>query len=202
MARPKLNEAQQAHALATISARYLRGDRQVDIGADLGISQPQVSYYLRKLMSEWRARAGLAMDEAQAVELARINQLEQTYWAEWERSRAPQRRTIRVKEQRDTPQGPVSVDRTLRSSAQRLGARTFLQGVEWCIAQRCKLLGLESIAADPEEARPHDPPSAIDAAAVAAAEAVLLDAYRAQRAGLVSELPADGHPPHAGGDPA
>jgi len=201
MAATKLTPAQQDKVLDEIATRYLRRERQVDIGLALDLSQQQISYYLRKLRAEWRTRAGAQIDEAQAEELAKIDALEAEYWREYARSQKPLRRFTRTQETKDTPQGKLEIDRTVRSRSARLGATEYLKGVAWCIEARCRILGLTGPLGT-EDPTAYEPPTPIDAEAVAAAEAVLLRAYAEKRAGLVPQLPADGGAPDAGGDPA
>src|SRR5689334_16327343 len=107
MAANKLTPAQRDKVLEEIATRYLRRERQADIGLALDLSQPQVSYYLRKLRAEWRQSASRVIDEAQAEELAKIDALEAEYWREYARSQKPGRRFMRtVETQTVAPDAP------------------------------------------------------------------------------------------------
>jgi hypothetical protein len=65
-----------------------------------------------------------------AVELAKIDHLEREYWAAWRDSKEPGEIT-------SARPGRVTVKRVSRD-----GNPTFLDGVAWCIEQRCKIFGL------------------------------------------------------------
>jgi hypothetical protein len=93
---------------------YLRGRRQTYIATKLGISQQQVSYDIKQLRRRWRESSVVNFNEAAQEQLARIDELERTYWIAWERSTT------------DT----------------KVGNASFLEGVQWCVEQRCKILGI------------------------------------------------------------
>lgn len=89
--------------------------------------------------------------------MARIDELERTYWAAWRNSQKPRATTSQERntgepdtEMRvvDGKQVTVEVPGKIRLKAslrteERDGNPTFLAGVGWCIQQRCKLLGLD-----------------------------------------------------------
>jgi len=81
--RGKVQLAADRQAIASM---YLRGKAQVDIAAELGLSQPTVSRDLKIIQGEWLDSAIRDFDAARAQELAKIDELERTYWAAWERS--------------------------------------------------------------------------------------------------------------------
>lgn len=131
---------------------YLAGKSQSDIAAALNISQPTVSRDIATLIDEWKLRAHEQIDEAKAKELARIDYLEVTYRDAWERSlKEEKRHTTRMggtivrevgsaEERRFIQETPTV--QTIQTF-ERLGDKKFLDGVQWCIEQRCKLLGID-----------------------------------------------------------
>jgi hypothetical protein len=122
---------------------YLQGWLQADIAGFLGISQSTVSNDLKALQAEWLRSALLDFDEAKAREIAKVDRLEREYWAAWERSCEDAETT----KQRGAPgeePGKIktaSVERTVKGQA---GDPRFLQGVQWCIDRRCKILGVDA----------------------------------------------------------
>lgn len=120
-----------------ISAMYLAGMTQNSISIELGISQPQVSYDLKAIRKQWRESTIVNMNEMVSRELARIDALEIQYWEAWrdskERSEKARQRVGSEKQIID-----AVVERETQS-----GDPAYLRGVQWCIEQRCKLLGLE-----------------------------------------------------------
>lgn len=75
MATPKRTPTQRAHDLTRIAELYLTGKRQVDIAAELGITQQQVSYDLQEIHRRWRESTLIDINEAKHRELDRLDQL-------------------------------------------------------------------------------------------------------------------------------
>jgi hypothetical protein len=119
---------------------YLRGRLQAEIAEELGIAQSTVSRDLKALHEEWRQSALIDINEAKARELARIDELERTYWAAWERSREDAE--SEAKKAIDSADGKRYEVQTQRKG--QAGDPRFLQGVQWCIERRCKILGIDA----------------------------------------------------------
>jgi hypothetical protein len=120
--------------LQRIADFYLRGWRQVDIAAEVKLTQQQIAYDLKVIQQRWRESSIVDMNEAKQRELARIDVLEREYWDAWERSqgeRSKMRQTRRGEDQ------SLSVEKEIP-----VGNPAFLAGVQWCIAERSKILGL------------------------------------------------------------
>lgn len=117
--------------------RYLRGETQAAIAADLGVTRQQVAYDLALLREAWRKAGIRDFDQAKAIELAKLDELERTYWEAWEDSRSEQQ--IATQSQDDSGKKHVSLRKT-----QQAGNPAFLQGVMSCIDRRCKILGLDA----------------------------------------------------------
>lgn len=138
MAKPKRTEFQRESDLERIASLYLRGWRQADIAADIGLSRQQVSYDLKTIQTRWRTQTAINLDEAKQRELARIDELEREYWAAWEASKGE--RTKARQEKNVTG----AVTKASMEKEQRDGNPAFLAGVMTCIDRRCKLLGLDA----------------------------------------------------------
>lgn len=152
MAAPKRTQAQIEANRAEIARLYLHGWTQAAIAAELGMTQQMVSYDLQRLYEVWRESAAHDIDAAKARELARIDELERTYWAEWEASRQERtssttKRIQRGPDSKGTEQKPPAKDirdeATLRKE-QRLGDPRYLAGVQWCIERRCAIAGINA----------------------------------------------------------
>jgi predicted transcriptional regulator len=127
----------KAHLKREIANCYLQGWLQSRIAAHLEVTQPTVSRYLRQIHDDWLCAAQIDFDAAKAEQLARLDHLERTYWDAWERSK--EQRESSIQEQ---IQGETSRLRAQIRKDQDVGDARFLQGVERCIDQRCKILGL------------------------------------------------------------
>lgn len=135
-----------------IAELYLAGKKQVEIAKLLGLDQSTVSRDLSFLHREWQLQATHHIDEAKALELAKIDQLERTYWAAWERScQEKKRHSTRTSGTitRDTSSGERNfIQETpaqqVFTTAEQTGDVRYLHGVQWCIERRCKILGIDA----------------------------------------------------------
>jgi hypothetical protein len=117
---------------------YLREQlTQAEIGEKLGMTRQMVGYDLQALQREWLKAGLMDLTEAKARELAKIDELERTYWDAWEQS----------KEVKQTDTSGKTAGGELRAQIRketRDGNPAFLTGVGWCIDRRAKLLGLDA----------------------------------------------------------
>src|SRR5581483_4024403 len=70
-----------------VAERYLRGETQWEIARTLGVSQGQVSRDLKAIRQEWLNSSVCNFNELKAREIAKVDELERTYWAAWEESK-------------------------------------------------------------------------------------------------------------------
>lgn len=135
---PKRSKIQREADLQTLAALYLQGYSQTAIAERLKVSQQQIGADLKKLYKTWREAALIDFNEAKQRELARIDELERSYWEAWRRSvgRVVERnkKTVTGGENAGTTD-----EKRIRKQA---GDPRYLEGVERCIAMRVKLLGL------------------------------------------------------------
>lgn len=126
--RTKFSPAEQELVMNQIADLYFKGMRQSEVAAEISkrnkekdpdktITQQLVSYYLKKLQKRWQTESSMKIDAAKARELAKIDNLERTYWKSWDKS--------------VTKKNPT-------------GDHRFLEGVQWCIKQRRDALGLDA----------------------------------------------------------
>jgi hypothetical protein len=120
---------------------YLKGWSQYQIAADRDISQGTVSNDLKEVHKRWRAAMVETYDELQRRELARVDQLESTYWGEWEKSQEP--KTTEGGKITTRPDGDKTEEGS-KKIEERIGDPRYLEGVRWCIDKRCKILGLDA----------------------------------------------------------
>lgn len=128
-----------------IAEMYLRGRRQSEIAEKLGTTQATVSRNLATVREAWLKSALVNFNEAVAKELAKTDNLERVYWESWERSLEPfKSKTVKAKgNPRTEEELKASAEQTLKTE-DRNGDPRYLQGVQWCIEKRCKLLGLDA----------------------------------------------------------
>jgi hypothetical protein len=126
-----------------VAELFLRGvKRQGELAGRLGVDRSTVSRDLKVLNARWKEAALRDLDAAKGQELERIDLVEHEYWTAWENSK--QNRETTTTEQVTGGDG----DRTraaIRKEDQH-GDPRYLAGVQWCIEQRCKILGLYAAA--------------------------------------------------------
>lgn len=141
MAKPKRNSLERERDLEAVKNLYLRGMYQADIARQLGVTQQQVSYDLKIIQTRWAEKTAIDFDLEKQKELSRIDTVEREYWEAWERSKGEKVKARQETNGRDKSGKPM-VSKAVSEKEQMIGNPQFLQGVQWCITERCKLLGL------------------------------------------------------------
>jgi transposase len=144
-------KTQLARDRRRIADLYLQGWIQADIASEVGVSQATVCRDLQALQASWLDSALMNFDEAKAHELAKVDRLEREYWQAWERScENAETITRKVKgrmERRETDDGEFIAEQpaeATKTSKGQAGDPRFLQGVQWCIDKRCKIMGIDA----------------------------------------------------------
>jgi len=106
------------------------------------LSKTQVFDDIKAALKEFKVSNAQMVDDQMHIELARINKLEREYWDAWERS-CSMRRKIKIEggaiDGGQTSGGSLKE----RTSEELFGDPRYLQGVQWCVDRRCKLMGLD-----------------------------------------------------------
>lgn len=139
MSHADRNPSQKAKHQADIARLYLQGHTQSAIALQLSIDQSTVSRDLKEIRAMWRDSTLRDFDEAKSIQLAKIDALEATYWEAWMRSLTT-REAITNESGESDAKGAFT--KTITRREVMLGNPAYLAGVERCIAERCKLLGL------------------------------------------------------------
>src|SRR5262245_7920889 len=136
-----LNETQVANRRKKVADLREMGHSQEQIAAELGISQATVSRDLNAFNAEVNAATVHNLTELLNRQLHKLDLLEAESWAAWRRSREPARSASIT----ETGKGTETNKGTKKVSSLKHGPGDprFLDMVRKCIAQRCKLLGLE-----------------------------------------------------------
>lgn len=133
------NKVAREKHLMDVANRYLRGETQVEIAVETGVTQQQISYDLKVLRGRWLRSSIRDFDEARAQELAKIDDLEREYWGAWDASKDKFEATTTEQSNGKMAQTKAKIHRETRT-----GDLRYLLGVQWCIERRCKLLGLDA----------------------------------------------------------
>lgn len=140
---PKLKKSKERLVIARY---FLQGRNERQIADHVGRTQQYVSLAIKSLEEEWRTKASADFATAKAKELARIENLERTYWDAWFRSLGGTKSmTVRAsgeKNERGKDGKLVNVERSERTE-NTYGDPRFLAGVQWCIERRVKMFGFD-----------------------------------------------------------
>ena len=116
----KQKKAIKARDMSRVIELYLTGVKQVDIALQVGIGQMTVSRYLQEAQKNWLKNTVHDVNILKARELQKIDAMELVYWDGWRRSM-------------DSP-----------AAYAMHGDVRFLNGIQWCVEQRCKILGISA----------------------------------------------------------
>jgi hypothetical protein len=153
MAKHTRTRAQRENDLRRIAELYLHGLMQAEIAQQIGVCRQQIGYDLKVLQKRWQEAALSDFNARKAQELAKVDELERTYWQAWQESKEIRETTTSTTEktvggageaaQVDLTGAPLKQKAALKKE-QRDGNPAFLAGVERCIARRCEILGLDA----------------------------------------------------------
>lgn len=153
MATTKRTEFQILRDKAFISDKLLKGSGPTAISLALNkrrpynLSESQMRYDIKKIRAEWVKQYLQNYDQLRAQELARINKLEKESWKAWSRSRRNKKKVTKnetsMSAQGDFT-GTQDKDSRKEVTERTPGDKKFIEAIQWCIEQRCKILGLDA----------------------------------------------------------
>jgi hypothetical protein len=114
----------------------VQGWTQIEIAAELGVSQGTISTDLKAVRKMWAESAVIAMDEMKATEKAKLDYIEREAFGAWDRSKG-ERETKSIKTDGE------SEEKALKSEAQ-FGDPRYLTVARQVISDRVELFGLAS----------------------------------------------------------
>jgi hypothetical protein len=138
VAAPKRTTFERELDLARIASMYLGQKTQREIAAELGLSQGAIHRDISEVRRRWRESSIVDMNEAKQRELDRIDQLERMYRDAYTRSMGEKVTTRTEQEGR----GAAATTKAIVQREQLIGNPAFLNGIQSCIEQRCKILGI------------------------------------------------------------
>jgi hypothetical protein len=134
---------------------YLKGKPQTAIAEVVGVKQATVSRDLKAIRKMWLESTLMDFNEAKAREMARIDQLERVAWEAWENSLGENVTTtvkygpkiVEPGEGDETSAveevGVLEIEAERKEKTIQLnGDPRYLERIQWCIEQRCKILGV------------------------------------------------------------
>jgi hypothetical protein len=141
MASKSRKPLERERDLREVAALYLHGLVQHEIAQRLHVSRQQIAYDLKLLQRRWQESALADFHAKKASELAKVDELERTYWEAWERScQVREVSTTEITQANEAPAEDTRRKAGVRKEP-RDGNPEFLRGVERCIELRCRILG-------------------------------------------------------------
>jgi hypothetical protein len=128
--------------LAKIADLWLTGHGESEIARRLGVAHRTICYHVENSI---RPMWEVGINHRRAVEMAKIDQIERIAWEQFRQSSDPQtRKTIKRQLMDNLPDGVgpklAIVERVISRVSNRPDA-TWLTVIQWCIEQRCKIMG-------------------------------------------------------------
>jgi len=120
---------------------YLKQKSHKEIAQTMNVSVHYVGRQLKQIKDAWLESTLVDFNRRQNQELARIDALEAEYWTAWEGSKSDESREALEYVDEDSI---MRLSRKRLETIKRNGTSSFLQGIQWCIEQRCKILGLHA----------------------------------------------------------
>jgi hypothetical protein len=146
--RSKRTKIQRIRDRVLIADWYCHGMTQSQIAVNLRdkyypteqpLTHQQISNELKVIIKDWKSEYTFSIDEHKAIEIEKINRLEQVYYDAWVKSTGERESTFTERNEGATARLKARI-----SKEQRDGNPTFLAGIQWCINARCSLLGLNA----------------------------------------------------------
>lgn len=148
--------------LEMVAKLFFAGVPQYEIAKQCGVSSTTITKDLQLLDERWKKSQLVNLDSARARELERVNWIERVVTEQWERSLTVRPRVVKVeralrepkvdegefkKQSKKVPKDLKPILTIIKQmvevkSGGGLGDTRFLQIKQWCVEQRCRILGL------------------------------------------------------------
>ena len=140
-------KVEREHDLQVEADLYLKGQSFRAISVYMNdqygrkINHVTVFNDIKFVITEWEHSRNAMIDHQKSIEIEKLNILERTYWDAWVKSQ-----TDVIVFQTKKKGSPKMVDNIEKIEAEKSnpGDPRYLQGIERCIEQRCKILGLNA----------------------------------------------------------
>lgn len=154
--RNKRTPAQRSADRVIISEMLISGKPTVEIRDYINAIRPynlsisSIVYDIKVIEKQWVQAYLTDINVAKAKELARIDKVEAAAWVAWEESKRPLTKTEKEKvENEQSSKGNQTTNRHKKARVKTTeiesnADKEFMKIVQWCIEQRCKILGINA----------------------------------------------------------
>lgn len=123
----------------TVASRYLHGTAQWEIAKQLNVNQSVVSDDLDYIRKEWLEKVVESFDMRKAMEVARIDWIENRMTEAFEKS-CLEDSVTKTKEKTSGVFGDTFKETVARKRTP--GNTKYIEKIQWCIEMRCKIFGI------------------------------------------------------------
>ncbi len=140
-------KVEREHDLQVESELYLKGQSFRAIAVYMNdqfkrkVNHVTVFNDIKLVIQQWEESRNAMIDHHKSIELEKLNILERTYWEAWEKSQTDT--TISQTKKKGSPKSIDNIEK-IENERYNTGDPRYLQGIERCIEQRCKILGLNA----------------------------------------------------------
>jgi hypothetical protein len=120
---------------AQVASLYLKGMTQKKISDEVGCSIEAVRRHMETLRDSWMEKSLYDFSQAKAEQLAKVDEVERVSWEQFAKSADKESLTEFVGSNEE-------VTNSIRSTSKNAQEIKWLDKIQWCIDQRCKILGL------------------------------------------------------------
>ena len=133
----KRTNLEKAFDTARLADMYLKGRSQKEMTEELSISRTTVQKALAELQKTLQSQALFDFNAAKATQLAKVDHLEKVAWEGYHLSQQGKSST--------TEMNTGNTNFTSKTNSfSPAGDTKWLDKIQWCIDQRCKILGLHA----------------------------------------------------------
>lgn len=128
---------------------YLQGNTMQRVGelakeqTGHSFGSKTVSKWVNEAILQWQEHKSQFIENHRAIELAKINKLEITYWDAWVRSCEIAKSKSTTKKKSEEGER-LAVAQVKEDEKPTNGDPQFLRGIQWCVDTRCKILGIDT----------------------------------------------------------
>lgn len=135
--------------LYVIEELHLKGQTLAEIADRTGVNKRQVQFDLMELGRRYAQTTIHRLDLHVNRQLSKIELLEREAWSAWEASKRQREITTKKRRSQSGEDGEQLMNEVGQRQEQREGDVRYMTVVQWCVAERSRLLGLYA----PEEMR-------------------------------------------------
>lgn len=120
-----------------------------DIAAMLGMDRTSGHVTIlndrRAIMEDWKRLAADDIDEVKAVQLAKLDKMEEELWKAWEKSKHDAVMIFQSGKKKRNPKGKMTVDSEDASEQRKgqYGDPRIMERICWCWDRKCELFGIK-----------------------------------------------------------